>query len=182
MKSRLINTLSAMAFETLAVRALPEGHRDEMTVDKIVARMEEEYSSRWVNNTHPYQGIPELLNALTNSGIKMAILSNKPQNSTKLMVSRLLTQWHFEFVVGASPSIPRKPDPTAALQIAREMKISPNEFLYLGDSAVDMKTAIAASMYPVGASWGFRMADELLSDGAKVLIQEPSQLLRLIDK
>jgi phosphoglycolate phosphatase len=166
----------------LAVRALPEGHRNEMIVDKIVAHIEEEYSSRWVNNTHPYQGIPELLNMLTNFGIKMAILSNKPQNSAELMVSRLLPQWHFEFVVGASPSIPRKPDPTAAVQIARQMNISPIEFLYLGDSAVDMKTAIAANMYPVGVLWGFRMADELLSAGAKVLIQQPSQLLRLIDK
>lgn len=166
--------------EALAIRSLPENGRDEMTVGKIIARMDEEYSRRWTNNTRPYQGIPELLDALTNLGIKMAILSNKPQNSAQLIVSRLLPQWRFELVVGALPSIPRKPDPTAALQIARQMNMSPLEFLYLGDSAVDMKTATAANMYPVGALWGFRTADELLSGGAKALIQRPSHLLRLV--
>ena len=110
----------------------------------------------------------------------MAILSNKPQDSAQLMVSRLLPQWSFELVVGALPSAPRKPDPTAALQIARQMNMSPLEFLYLGDSAVDMKTATAANMYPVGALWGFRTADELLSGGAKALIQRPSHLLSLV--
>jgi len=166
--------------EALATRALPENGRDEMTVGKIMARMGEEYSRRWMDNTRPYQGIPELLDALTDLGIKMAILSNKPQDPAQLMVSTLLPHWSFELVVGALPSAPRKPDPTAALQIARQMNLSPPEFLYLGDSAVDMKTATAANMYPVGALWGFRTADELLSGGAKALIQRPSHLLRLV--
>jgi phosphoglycolate phosphatase len=166
--------------EALAIRSLPENHRDKMTVNKIIARIDEEYSKRWANNTHPYPGIPELLDAVTSLGVRMSILSNKPQSSTELTVSRLLSQWHFDFVVGALPSIPKKPDPTGALQIARQMNINPSEFLYLGDSAIDMLTATAANMYPVGALWGFRMADELLKSGAKALVQQPSQLLRLL--
>jgi phosphoglycolate phosphatase len=166
--------------EALAIRALPEDHRDEVIVDKIIARMGQEYSTQWANSTRPYQGIPELLDVLTGLGIKMAILSNKPQSFVELMVSRLLPQWRFELVLGASPPLPRKPDPTGALQIAKQMNIRPVEFLYLGDSAVDMKTATAANMYPVGALWGFRMAAELLSGGARVLIQHPSHLLQLL--
>lgn len=165
---------------TLAWRILPENHRDQTIVDIITAGIEEEYSKIWTHHTCYYPGIPELLGTLTVLGIKMAILSNKPQWSVEQMVSALLLQSHFEIVAGAQSSLPLKPDPTAALQIARQMNINSNEFLYLGDSAIDMKTAVAANMYPVGALWGFRTADELLASGAKALIQEPSHLLPLL--
>ena len=167
--------------ETLAIRALPEDRRDQMTVGKVVARIDEAYSLRWANNTRPFQGIPELLDALTNIGIRMAILSNKGQSFAELTVSTLLPDWHFDLVVGAQPSIPRKPDPTAALQIARQMSLIPTEFLYLGDSAVDMKTAVAANMYPIGALWGYRTANELLTGGARALVEKPTHVLSLLN-
>ncbi len=166
--------------EVLATRALPERHRKAATVDKLVTYINEEYSKRWVNNTRLYQGVPNLLDALTSSGIKMAILSNKQHSFTELMVSRLLPRWRFELVVGALPSVPKKPNPTAALQIAQRLNIRPLEFLYLGDSDVDMKVATAADMYPIGALWGFRTADELLSSGARALIQQPTDLLHFL--
>ncbi len=167
--------------EMLAIRALPEDRRDQMTVGKVVARIDEAYSLRWANNTRPFQGIPELLDALTNIGIRMAILSNKGQSFAELTVSTLLPDWHFDLVVGAQPSIPRKPDPTAALQIARQMSLIPTEFLYLGDSAVDMKTAVAANMYPIGALWGYRTANELLTGGARALVEKPTHVLSLLN-
>lgn len=166
--------------EALAIRVLPEAHRDAITFGRLVAYINEEYSKRWSNNTRPYQGIPEMLQALTDLGIKVTILSNKPQGSTEEMVYRLLPQWHFEPVVGALPSVPKKPDPTAAMRIAEQLEIPPTEFLYLGDSDVDMKTATVADMYPVGALWGFRTADELLASGAKELIQNPVDLIRFL--
>ena len=73
-----------------------------------------------------------------------------------------------------------KPDPASALQISRRLNIPPVEFIYLGDTDVDMKMATLAGMYPVGALWGFRTADELLFGGAKELIQYPTDLLRLL--
>jgi phosphoglycolate phosphatase len=164
----------------LASRALPEDLRDRQTVDKIASEIEDVYSRRWAEHTLPYPGIPELLDALTTLGIRMAILSNKPQRPAELMVSRLLPRWHFDIVEGERPGIPLKPDPSAALQIARRMKMNPGEFLYLGDSATDMRTAVAANMYPVGALWGFRTAEELLAGGAKTLIQCPADLLPLL--
>ena len=166
--------------EAMATHALPEHHRKAATVDKLVTYINEEYSKRWANNTRPYQGVPNLLDALTSSGIKMAILSNKQHSFTELMVSRLLPRWRFELVVGALPSVPKKPNPTAALQIAQRLNIRPLEFLYLGDSDVDMKVATAADMYPIGALWGFRTADELLSSGARALIQQPTDLLHFL--
>jgi phosphoglycolate phosphatase len=163
----------------LATRALPEDYRNQANVDRLATYIEREYSKRWAIHTKVYEGISDLLQSLADLGIKMSILSNKPQDSTDETVSRLLSQWRFELVLGAQPSIPMKPDPTSALQIANELNIPPAEFIYLGDTDVDMKTAALAGMYPLGALWGFRTADELLAGGAKELIPYPTDLLRL---
>ena len=146
--------------EALAIRALPEDCRDTVNVDKLAASIEAEYSRRWAINTRAYEGVPDMLQTLKDLGIKMAILSNKPQASAEEMVAKYFSQWRFELTLGARSSIPMKPDPTAALHIARRLNIPPAEFLYLGDTDVDMKTASAAGMYPVGALWGFRTTDE----------------------
>lgn len=167
--------------EVLALRSLPENRRDKLTVGKLVDCINGKYSLRWANNTRPYIGIPELLDALTSLGIRLAVLSNKAQNFTEMLISRLLLDWHFELVVGAPPSIPQKPDPRAARQIAKQMNMPPGEFIYLGDSGVDMKTAIAADMYPVGVLWGFRTTEELLTSGAKTLTKKPQDMLPLLN-
>ena len=166
--------------EVLAVRALPEVHRDASTASKLVALMDQGYAIHWADHTNPYQGIPEMLDALNARGIKMAVLSNKAHEATQTMVSRMLSRWRFEVVQGATPLLPKKPDPTAALHIAGQMGISPSGFLYLGDSDIDMKTATAAGMYPVGALWGFRTASELRAGGAKALLERPGDLLALL--
>lgn len=166
--------------EALVLGALPEPRRDAATVGELTALVEQEYSRRWVNNTKPYPGIPELLDSLTAKGVSIAILSNKPQHNTDLSVSRLLSRWRFEAVVGSTPSLPKKPDPAGALQIAHKLNIPTREFIYVGDSGIDMKTATAAGMYPVGVLWGFRSSDELLDSGAKELMKQAADLLPLL--
>ena len=86
-----------------------------------------------------------------------------------------------EAILGQRKNVPRKPDPTGALEAAQILNISPLDFLYLGDSAVDMKTALAAGMFPVGALWGFRPAKELRQSGARALINEPPEILNLLE-
>jgi phosphoglycolate phosphatase len=166
--------------ETLAVRILPNSHRDTATVAKVVACIDSEYGQHWADSTRPYDSIPELLQALTDCGIKMAALSNKPDDSAKLTVRRLLPHWRFELVLGARSSVPKKPDPAAALEIAECLHILARDFLYLGDTDTDMKTAKAAGMYPIGVLWGFRTANELLASGADALISNPLDLLRIL--
>jgi phosphoglycolate phosphatase len=166
--------------EEMAKRALPAAHRDPATLGKLVEYINREYVRHWADNTRPYAGVAEMLDAITRNGTRMAILSNKPYDFTESMVSRLLSPWHFEVVAGAMPGVPIKPDPTAALMIARKLDIPPAGFLYLGDSDIDMRTAIAAGMYPVGAVWGFRTEDELKAAGAKSLIKYPTEILSLL--
>jgi phosphoglycolate phosphatase len=166
--------------DVLAFRAIPEDKREQALVAQCVAEMREEYGKRWMKKTRPYPGIPEMLDQLTARRIKMAIFSNKQDEFTQATVNRFLSNWHFEVVTGARPSAPKKPDPTVPLQIAQQVQIAPAAFLYVGDTNTDMQTANAAGMHAVGALWGFRKADELLSTGAKVLIKKPSELFDLL--
>jgi phosphoglycolate phosphatase len=164
--------------ETLVKRALPPESRQEEMITRCVATMREEYALRWDRKTHPYPGIPELLDALFQKGWPISILSNKPDDSTRMVVDKLLPKWAFEIVLGARPSVPKKPDPTAALEIAGLLGLPPDQFIYIGDTGTDMKTAVQAGMFPVGALWGFRTARELMAQGAKVLIEKPMDLLQ----
>ena len=165
----------------LVRRALPEGSgNDEELAAKCLAAVKEEYARRWRDKTRPYPGVPEMLDALKQRGIKLVVLSNKPDEFTKLTVETLLSRWTFDAVLGERPSVARKPDPAGAFEIARMIGVPPGEFLYLGDTATDMCTAVSAGMYPVGALWGFRTAEELTANGAKTLIREPAELLHLL--
>ncbi len=168
--------------ENLVRRALPEGKRhDEATVAECLAAMRWEYGNRWKERTRPYEGIPQLLDALVKRGIKIAVLSNKPDEFTRKMVAELLPHWTFDPVFGERPPVPRKPDPSGALEIANHLKIPAGDFLYLGDTNTDMQTAVAAHMQAIGVLWGFRGADELLASGAETLIETPMSLLKLLD-
>lgn len=166
--------------ETLVKRALPPESRHEEMVAQCVEAMREEYALRWDKHTRPYPGIPELLDALSQRGWPISILSNKPDDSTRIVVDKLLPQWPFQVVLGARPSVPKKPDPAAALEIAGLLHLPPDQFVYLGDTGTDMKTAVEAGMFPVGALWGFRTAQELKAHGAKVLVEKPLDLLQYL--
>ncbi len=165
----------------LVRRALPEGHHDGKTLGKCNKAILDEYRNRWAENTEPYPGIPELLCELEKRGILIAVLSNKPDAFTKQTIEKFLPDFHFEIVRGAKPSVPVKPDPAAALQIADELGIPPQRFIYLGDTDTDMQTAVSANMFPAGALWGFRTAEELSASGAKALLKTPQDILILLD-
>lgn len=166
--------------ENLVLRALPEEMRTQDTIAGCLVEMRSEYGRRWADKTRPYDGIPALLDALVARGLKLAVLSNKPNDFTQLTVARLLPVWRFEAVVGLRAGAPRKPDPSSALQIVDALALPPQRFLYVGDTDTDMKTARAAGMYAVGALWGFRTAAELSANGAQSLIGRPEELLELL--
>ena len=161
---------------------MPEDRRDPATLAECVELTNgKNYAARWAKKTLPYKGIPDLLDALTTRGLPMAVFSNKPDDFAQVCVERLLADWHFEVVLGAGATLPKKPDPAGAQWIARHLQREPAEIIYLGDTGTDMQTAVAAGMFPVGVLWGFRDAEELLASGARVLIRQPLDLLPLLD-
>ena len=165
--------------KNLVITALPVNKREDVFINKYLEEMKAAYSDMWMNKTHLYPGIPDLLTVLRKRNIKMAILSNKPHRFTQIIADKLLTEWNFDVVMGYREGFLRKPDPSSALEIARQINIDPAFFLYLGDSAIDIITAINAGMYPVGVSWGYRSTNSLLESGAQKIIYNPNELLSL---
>ena len=176
-KTDSYRTFIGSGLNILMSRALSPEKRDPETAARLAEAFREEYARNWGVTTKPYPGVSEMLDGLQTRHIKLAVLSNKPDDFTKLCVKGLLPNWEFEAVMGYNDAIPPKPDPTGALQIAGQMNLTPSKILYLGDTDIDIRTAIAAGMSPVGALWGFRSREELMENGAKALLQRPQDIL-----
>lgn len=165
----------------LVSRALPPEKRHEDLVADCMKAFLKEYDRNWHRKTRPYDGVAELLDALTLKRIPMAIFTNKPHEFAQLCVREFLRKWKFKAVFGQRKGYPMKPDPAVPREIAGMLNISPEQFLYLGDSDADMKTAVNAGMLPVGALWGFRFEEELQNAGAGALISRPTELLKFLN-
>ncbi|HET9570621.1 MAG TPA: HAD family hydrolase [Bacteroidales bacterium] len=164
----------------LVSRTLPESEKNEQNIRNLYQELLRDYEVNLLHKTVLYRGIPDLLDALVSKNIKLTILSNKADDFTKKIAAELLKAWPFDVVLGSGENVPRKPDPAGALMISEALQIQPSEFLYVGDTSTDMKTAIAAEMYPVGVTWGFRTKEELLENGACTIIDQPLELMELL--
>ncbi|MBE5804986.1 MAG: HAD family hydrolase [Clostridiales bacterium] len=160
--------------KVLAQRAA--GDRGELAED-VRQTYQAYYQEHNLDRTRPYEGIPELLAALRRRGVKLCVFSNKPHADTCRVVKHFFPEIDFDVVRGQLEGVPVKPDPAGALAAAEDMGVPPENFLYLGDTDVDMICAHRAGMHPVGVAWGFRTAEELLNAGAERLIQHPMELI-----
>jgi phosphoglycolate phosphatase len=147
------------------------------TAAQVLECYRDEYRSNGHQLSHPYPGVLDLLQKLQARQIPMSVLSNKRDEFTKHLVSLRFLGMPFVDVRGERPSVARKPDPTAALELATAMRMAPSDVTFVGDTAVDMRTARNAGMVAVGVTWGFRGAAELREAGASRLIDRPAQLL-----
>jgi phosphoglycolate phosphatase len=167
--------------DMLAYEVLPESRRDEVSVKQCVAAMRTVYAGRWAHETKPYNGVSGMLAALRKAGVRCAVCSNKAHDFTMRIISHFFGGKTFDAVVGGGKFAP-KPDPAGVLHIAASMGLAPEEIIYVGDSDVDMRTAVNAGMYPLGVTWGFRSKEELLANGAKTIVDTPEQITSKILK
>lgn len=128
----------------------------------------------------PYPGIEETLARMKELGLSIAVLSNKPHRQAVQVVEALFGQGCFERIQGQVEGVLPKPDPTGALQMAKDLGVSCGSCLYVGDTNTDMLTGNRAGMYTVGVTWGFRPREELEENGAKRIVQKPEELLLLV--
>jgi phosphoglycolate phosphatase len=173
--------LTGDGVRAMAERSLPAERSDPGTVESCIREFRSEYAARWGTKTRPYPGISGLLANLAGRRIKLGVLSNKLDEFTQQAVRDFLPGFEFALVIGAKPDLPPKPDPAGALLISRSLGIPPVRIVYLGDTGVDMRTAVRAGMFPVGALWGFRDEKELRENGARAVIAAPQDLLGFID-
>ncbi len=147
----------------------------------LALSVQREYQAYYETHTRvtsrPYDGVPEMLHALQERGYKLAVFSNKPDADTKNVVSHYFPDIQWAVVRGQVEGVPVKPDPAGALAVAQGMCLSPEEILYLGDTATDMHCAVNTGMHPVGALWGFRTRDELEKSGARQILSQPMDIL-----
>lgn len=160
--------------------ALPETQRNEQLIAACFNEMYELYQNTCTNKTKPYTGISDLLHELVVNGIKIAVLSNKADELTKKIVLTLFPDIHFEFIVGMTDEVKRKPDPQGAVQISKGLEIQPDKILFVGDTGIDMQTASNSGMHAAGVLWGFRTKEELIQNGAKYTFEHPIELLKII--
>jgi phosphoglycolate phosphatase len=161
----------------LMERILPNAANDPEFRLECMHRFERHYQLHWNKRSKPYDGIDNLLNSLVQSGMALAVLSNKPDAFTKKCVEHFFPQVPFCSVLGQSDRFPKKPDPTGGLWIASHMGFAIDRIAYVGDTNTDMKTAVGAGFFAIGVAWGFRTRQELESSGARVVYSDPSALL-----
>lgn len=164
----------------LARRVLPVAVVTDALAREVVVEYRARYAQAMTARTRPYPGIEPLLDALTARGIALAVLSNKSHEATAPLVEASFPG-RFARAWGERVGMPRKPDPTAALALAGELGVPAGETLFVGDSAIDVETALRAGMGAVGVAWGFRGADELARAGAQVIVTEAAEILTLVE-
>lgn len=166
----------------LVERALPESLRQVEYISQARADFVEYYTHHHLDRfTKPYEGIVELVRGLEERGVKMAVVSNKFQAGVDHLIQRLLPDAKFEVLLGQVESRPIKPHPAMDLEALSRCGVEPSEALHLGDSPEDMEAAVAASVMPVAAAWGFRPVQSLIEKGAAKVVDTPLQLLDLVD-
>lgn len=150
--------------------------------DKLKENYMKFYGECKANKTKPYEGIVEALEFFKKNNIKIAVFSNKPDCDTQGVINNYFGKDYFDMVVGKRDGVEIKPSKEGATPILENFRLDLSEILYVGDTKVDMKTAINIGLDSVGVLWGFRKIDELLENGAKYIIDNPLDLIKIVEK
>ncbi len=152
---------------------------DEETFNKALAAQQEYYTAHCTDTTRPYDGIMGLLGKLKEHGIKMAIVSNKPQKAVESLRDLYFADY-IDICVGDSPAVRRKPQPDTVLRSIELLGSKREESVYVGDSEVDVMTAANAGIDCIAVSWGFRDLIQLVEAGAQTICKDTNEVFKEI--
>jgi phosphoglycolate phosphatase len=158
---------------TFASRAV--GPDRQHLADRAVELMRAEYQRNLVVHSRVYEGLSEVIERLTAAGVRMGVITNKHQKEAETIIRHFFGD-RMACVAGVSETTPVKPDPTGTLWVLRQMRLSPAQALFVGDSDVDIETARRAGMAFLGVGWGFRGRNALAEAGAADIIDHPDEL------
>ena len=154
----------------------------EGMLNSRLAEFKEYYNEHYLDNTLPYDGIKEQVYLLKENGIKLAVVTNKAEESAIFIIESLFGKGAFDVIVGQREGLPVKPAPDGVFIALEEMGCTKDEAIYFGDSNVDMQTAKNAGLTAVGVTWGFRSREELINEGCEILIDSPEEIIECIKK
>ncbi len=150
---------------------------DSSKRDAVQARYMAHYALHQRDKTHPYYGICDAVKAIRELGVKTAVLSNKPHRDALSVVTSYFGNNLFDVVMGQKPHNRPKPALDGCYEIESELNIH-NHILFVGDTSVDMVTALNAGYDSVAVTWGFRKPEEITP--YTYMIDEPHQLLKIV--
>lgn len=161
---------------TLVARAIPSG-RENPLFEKTLADTRRLYAQKCRENTKPYAGIPEMLAALREKGLLLAVVSNKPDAQVKKLCDEFFPGL-IDAAIGQREGVPLKPAADPVLEALRLLETPLAAAVYVGDSDVDLKTAQNAEIPCISVLWGFRDRPLLEAAGGTVFISSPAEMLR----
>lgn len=164
--------------EKLIRRAVPRGTEEEITLS-VLADFKAIYAEICEDNTHPYDGILDLLATLREKGIRVAVVSNKFDAATKRLCEKYFGDL-VEVAIGERTGVRKKPAPDTVYEALRELGVTAEGAVYIGDSDVDIETARNCGMPCISVTWGLRNEDFLVENGASILIHTPTKLTKLL--
>lgn len=165
--------------ETLVRRAAPAG-ADPSLIRSLVALFKKDYQLSWPDGTAAYPGIHGMLDELQREGFQLAVLSNKTHEFTGTITQTVFPLVRFAQALGQQDGVPHKPDPAGALRIATAMGSAPEQCIVIGDSTIDLQTAVNAGMQAVAVSWGYHDRERLIDAGATRIAGQPSELPEIL--
>ncbi len=144
--------------------------------ERVCRDYDSSYNADVAYKTRIFDGLKPVLDRLKAQGIKLAIVSNKPDFAARTVVNALYGEGYFDYVTGQIPGGVLKPDPAVVLSVMESFGVTREECVYVGDTSTDMRTGKNAGMFTVGVLWGFRDREELVENGADAIAEDPEQL------
>lgn len=129
----------------------------------------------------PYEGVEKLLSELKKRDVRLAVLSNKDEESCIPIVENAFGKGVFHRIFGGKEGVPAKPDPAAVFALMQEFEVISEDCLYVGDTEIDMQTGKNAGLDTVAALWGYRAREVLEVYSPKHLFEKPLDILTLFD-
>ena len=148
--------------------------------ERVYADYDSAYNHDTAYKTKIFDGLKEQLDRLKSEGVKLAIVSNKPDFAVNEVVKQTYGNGYFVYVTGQKENAPLKPDPSVVFELINSMGVKLDNCIFVGDTSVDMQTGVAAGIYTIGVLWGFREEDELVASGADAIVKTPLELYNLI--
>ncbi len=158
-------------------RTFPEG-TDEKTIDEATEWYIKDYEDYYMDTKTAFDGMVETIQSILAAGCKVAVLTNKAHDAAVLLVNQIFGEGVFNPIWGVKEK-PLKPEPQAALEIAKMFGAAPNEVCFVGDSHIDMQTGVNAGMHPIGVSFGYKPVEVLLENGAEFIANTPKEIFEI---
>lgn len=158
-----LEALEAVGTDAFDPAAVPAGVLDPERMQLLEKTYREYYGAHNADLTDAYEGIQELLQSLRSAGVLTAVVSNKPDRDCRKLAQKYFPGG-FDLCLGERPETPRKPAPDMTLRILEELSaftadgrpVDPADAVYIGDSEIDLQTAVNAGLSCIMVTWGFR--------------------------